>query len=1111
MQSLIDNIMCVGAGIVTLQETHFKKKGKLNDKIPNYEVFEAIRKKQKGGCLIAAHKSLDPILIEEYSEDFELIVIEVKIEGKDVRVITGYGPQENWRKDERLPFFMKLEEEIAKAKMLEKLIFIQMDSNSKLGPEIIEGDPHTQSENGKVLADIVTRNALVVMNNSREKCLGKITRRRITEKIKEESIIDHVIVSEEVADVIEKLEIDEERKYVLTKYSKTKKGVKVKESDHHSIITYIKADWDKKVKEEKREMYNLKDANALKRFCEMTDRGTFLSEVFENEDKNIEVQTKQFMKRLGFCLNKCFKKVRVKTTKRNKDLESLFNKRRILKNKTDDVSKKSLIEVEEKLADLCAEDNWKIIKEACEEVSCESGGVNARKLWQLKKRLKGILSEPPTAMLDTHGNLVTTNTGIENLIIERYEERLKTLEIRKGLELHQKQREDLFDKQIEEAQRNVTPEWTMAELDTVLKQLKNDKSRDPHGLSNELFKTGHAGKDLRKAVLKMMNNIKSQQKVPKSLKLCNITSLYKNKGSKKEFENYRGIFRVTILRTVLDKLIYNDEYPTIDENMSDSNVGARKNRNIRDNIFVINAITNHTVKRKVKDIDIQIFDAYKCFDKLWAKECLNDVFENGFQNNKLPLLVKENEDAQVAIKTSTGLTRRVSISNVIMQGTVWGSLFCTSTMDMLGKEAYKQPEHLYKYHGVPIPPLGMVDDIISVSSVENTSTINMLINRFIEHKKLKLSEQKCSRIHIGEGHRNCPEIKVHEHIMKDADKEKYLGDWIDKTGKIQETINSRKSKGHGIVANILSILNEVPFGKHRVEVGLKLREAMLINGMLFNSEAWHGVTNAQVATLEAVDLALLRGILNVPRGTPNHFLYLETGSLPIHWILAQRRINYLRHIYSRNDDELIKKVFIAQKEAPTSGDFVKLVTKDIIRLGLTHKEIENGEISKQELRKCVRSVAFSQLRAIQSKGTKTKTIKYFEFQMQEYLRSEINREEMTTLTCIRSMCVRGVKTNFKKMYKLCLHCPLRCDSENPYDDTQEHVLRCSKLGGSNIEMDCMHASVVDQCELARQFSRLMTERTTLLEEQSDDPSCCRPGASFLDPSSQGAPAAIDYI
>ena len=127
--------------------------------------------------------------------------------------------------------------------------------------------------------------------------------------------------------------------------------------------------------------------------------------------------------------------------------------------------------------------------------------------------------------------------------------------------------------------------------------------------------------------------------------------------------------------------------------------------------------------------------------------------------------------------------------------------------------------------------------------------------------------------------------------MKSAEKEKYLGDIIDTSGKVQATIESRKSKGQGIVANILSIINEIPFGKHRVDVGLRLREAMLLNGMLFNSEVWHGVTNAQVTALETVDQSLLRGILKAKKGTPNHFLYLETGSLPIHWVLAQRRVD----------------------------------------------------------------------------------------------------------------------------------------------------------------------------------------------------------------------------
>ena len=44
-------------------------------------------------------------------------------------------------------------------------------------------------------------------------------------------------------------------------------------------------------------------------------------------------------------------------------------------------------------------------------------------------------------------------------------------------------------------------------------------------------------------------------------------------------ESYRGIFRVPILRTILDRLIYNDEYDDIEEALNDSNVGARKGRN----------------------------------------------------------------------------------------------------------------------------------------------------------------------------------------------------------------------------------------------------------------------------------------------------------------------------------------------------------------------------------------------------------------------------------------------------------------------------------------------------------------------------------------------------
>ena len=60
----------------------------------------------------------------------------------------------------------------------------------------------------------------------------------------------------------------------------------------------------------------------------------------------------------------------------------------------------------------------------------------------------------------------------------------------------------------------------------------------------------------------------------------------------------------------------------------------------------------------------------------------------------------------------------------------------------------------------------------------------------------------------------------------------------------------------------MSIINETPLGKHKTEVAIKVFEAMLINGMLFNSDAQHVVTQDG---LEQISEALLRGILTVPK------------------------------------------------------------------------------------------------------------------------------------------------------------------------------------------------------------------------------------------------------
>ena len=86
-----------------------------------------------------------------------------------------------------------------------------------------------------------------------------------------------------------------------------------------------------------------------------------------------------------------------------------------------------------------------------------------------------------------------------------------------------------------------TPKWNLIKLDKTLSNLKNNKSVDPNGMVNEVFKTGTIGSDLKLGC-------KEAQKLPKYMTYSNITSIYKNKGSRLSLENDRGIFIQTTLK-----------------------------------------------------------------------------------------------------------------------------------------------------------------------------------------------------------------------------------------------------------------------------------------------------------------------------------------------------------------------------------------------------------------------------------------------------------------------------------------------------------------------------------------------------------------------------------
>ena len=368
-------------------------------------------------------------------------------------------------------------------------------------------------------------------------------------------------------------------------------------------------------------------------------------------------------------------------------------------------------------------------------------------------------------------------------------------------------------------------------------------------------------------------------------------------------------------------MIYNDIYETIDAHMSSSNIGARKNRNIRDHLFVINGVTNDILNNKEnknKNIDIQIYDVSKCFDKLEYTSTATDLYNAGVKDDKFDVIANSNKNCQVAIRTPWGsTTERMNMKRIEMQGTVLAGLKCSISIDTIGKEILNNTHEVsFKYKNcVTLPPLSLIDDILCVSTCSEDSVImNSIIQSKLQGKQLLLGHKKSFQMHIGKNIECCPTLTVHDKPMNTSNEERYLGDILTSDCKLDSNIHDRVSKGTGHASEILGILKEISFGYHYFDMAMQLRNAKLINGMFCSIEALYGLNQSHIEQLEQVDKFFMRKVFSCVITTPTEAYYLETGALLLRFINAARRLLFYRTILHEPESELVKQALRFQSK-----------------------------------------------------------------------------------------------------------------------------------------------------------------------------------------------------
>ena len=185
---------------------------------------------------------------------------------------------------------------------------------------------------------------------------------------------------------------------------------------------------------------------------------------------------------------------------------------------------------------------------------------------------------------------------------------------------------------------------------------------------------------------------------------------------------------------------------------------------------------------------------------------------------------------------------------------------------------------------------------------------------------------------------------------------KYLGNILSTRGGLGGTIEDRRSMGWGKIATIMGILSSVDISVHRLEAGLMLRQAVLINSLLYSAEAWSGVTARHLARLEVVDTALLRRLTGGHAKCPSEFYHLEAGTWMLRHHLTYRRLMYHHHLVTREENETIQKIYYKQKEEALKGDWYQLLEKDFEFIEEDINEENIKSFSKSDYKNHIKSL-----------------------------------------------------------------------------------------------------------------------------------------------------------
>ena len=189
----------------------------------------------------------------------------------------------------------------------------------------------------------------------------------------------------------------------------------------------------------------------------------------------------------------------------------------------------------------------------------------------------------------------------------------------------------------------------------------------------------------------------------------------------------------------------------------------------------------------------------------------------------------------------------------------------------------------------------------------------------------------------------------------------------------------------------------------------------------------------------------------------------------------------------KNDEELVSKVYKAQKLFPVKDDFINQINEDKEDIGLNLEDDDIKGMKKSQFKSVVKEkikeAAHGYLIQKKERLSKLSNLSS-EFDLKEYLTTDrLSTQEKQLLFKLRTHMI-PVKGNFSSMYKDDMSCRL-CNLNS--DESQEHTFACPILTQSSDSvkyMDIFDQDLDKQIKAVKHWNKLLKTRTIKLKEMN---------------------------